>query len=81
MDKKLTLSVDAEVIKKAKLYANQHQVSLSRLIEAYLSALIENKPRDVEITPLVRSLSGVVELPDGIDYRSDYANYLTEKYK
>ncbi|MFN3176905.1 MAG: DUF6364 family protein [Phaeodactylibacter xiamenensis] len=62
MDKKLTLSLDERVIEKAKVYAKQHQVSLSRLIEAYLSALIDNKPKDIEITPLVKSLSGVVEI-------------------
>lgn len=81
MDKKLTLSLDERVIEKAKVYAKQHQVSLSRLIEAYLSALIDNKPKDIEITPLVKSLSGVVEIPDGFDHRSEYADYLMEKYR
>jgi hypothetical protein len=33
MDTKLTLSLDKEVIEKAKELANKHDISLSRLIE------------------------------------------------
>lgn len=81
MDKKLTLSLNEEVIEKAKIYARNHQISLSKLIESYLSSLIENKTEDIEITPLVESLSGVVEIPQDFDYKDDYSDYLIEKYK
>lgn len=81
MDKKLTLSLNERVIEKAKLYAQDHQISLSKLIESYLSSLIENKPEEIAITPLVESLSGVVYIPDEFDYKNDYADYLLEKYK
>ena len=37
MDKKLTLSLNERVIEKAKVYAQNHKISLSRLIESYLS--------------------------------------------
>jgi hypothetical protein len=81
MDKKLTLSLNERVIEKAKLYAKEHQVSLSRLIESYLSSLIEKESEEIAITPLVESLSGVVSLPDEFDYKNDYSDYLLEKYK
>lgn len=81
MDKKLTLSLNESVIEKAKIYAQNHEISLSRLIESYLSSLIENKSEDIEITPLVESLSGVVRIPEEFDYKNDYADYLLEKYK
>jgi hypothetical protein len=81
MDKKLTLSLDAKVIEQAKLYAQDHQISLSRLIESYLSSLIEKKSEEIVITPLVESLSGVVTIPEGFDYKADYTDYLLEKYK
>jgi len=81
MDKKLTLSLNELVIEKAKIYAQNHEISLSRLIESYLSSLIENKSEDIEITPLVESLSGVVTIPEEFDYKNDYADYLLEKYK
>jgi hypothetical protein len=33
------------------------------------------------ITPLVESLSGVIELPKNYDDKDDYTDYLTQKYK
>ena len=81
MDKKLTLSLNERVIERAKIYAQDHQISLSRLIESYLSSLIENKSEEITITPLVESLSGVVSIPDEFDYKNDYTDYLLEKYK
>lgn len=81
MDKKLTLSLNERIIEKAKIYARDHQISLSKLIESYLNSLIENKSEDIKITPLVESLSGVVDIPEGFDYKNDYTDYLIEKYQ
>lgn len=81
MDKKLTLSLNESVIERAKVYAQQNQVSLSRLIETYLHTLIDNSTQEVEITPLVESLSGVVDIPVNLDFKGDYADYLNEKYQ
>ncbi|MEL6655321.1 MAG: DUF6364 family protein [Bacteroidota bacterium] len=81
MDKKLTLSLNERVIEKAKIYAQDHKISLSKLIESYLSSLIDNKSEDIKITPLVESLSGVVDIPQDLDYRKDYTDYLLEKYQ
>lgn len=64
MDKKLTLSLDQRIIEQAKIYAKTNKTSLSKLIESYLAALTNPDDRKPEITPLVQSLSGVIELPD-----------------
>jgi hypothetical protein len=34
-----------------------------------------------KISPLVESLSGVIELPKGYDSKEGYTDYLAEKYK
>ena len=82
MDSKLTLKLNEGVIEKAKIYAKKQQTSLSRLIENYLFALTKEPQTEEEtITPLVKSLSGIVELADDARHRSDYAEYLTTKYK
>ena len=81
MDKKLTLSLNERVIEKAKIYAQNHEISLSKLIESYLNSLIENRAENIEITPLVESLSGVVNIPNDFDFRNNYTDYLLEKYK
>jgi hypothetical protein len=71
MDTKLTLSLDKVVIEKAKTYAKNQQISLSRLIESYLSSLTTSATQDIKITPLVESLSGVIELNDDFDSRKN----------
>ena len=81
MDTKLTLNVDKNIVEKAKLYAKSHKISLSQLIESYLASLISKKSREIEITPLVKSLSGVIELDKDFDYKSSYTEYLIKKYK
>jgi len=81
MDKKLTLSLNDEVIEQAKEYAKKHKTSLSRLIESYLSALTKKKKGNIGITPLVESLSGVIELDTDFDIKESYSDYLIEKYK
>lgn len=83
METKLTLRLNDDVIKRAKTYARSHNISLSKMIETYLDSI--TRPKDdakkISITPLVESLSGVVDLPADFDYKKDYRDYLEEKYK
>jgi hypothetical protein len=83
METKLTLRLNDNVIERAKNYAHSHKISLSKMIESYLDSI--TKQPDVEkkisITPLVESLSGVIDLPNDYDYKKDYHDYLERKYK
>jgi len=83
METKLTLRLNARVIERAKMYASKQKISLSKMIESYLDSLTrENEDKDnTSITPLVKSLSGVIDLPSDFDYRKEYGDYLMEKYK
>jgi len=81
MDKKLTLSLNEEIIETAKHYAKSNNVSLSKLIESYLSTLTKKAKKEPEITPLVESLSGVISIEEDFDVKDAYAQYLMEKYK
>jgi len=81
MDTKLTIRLKPNVIDRAKIFAKNNNISLSKIIEAYLDSLTKPKQVDVEITPLVESLSGVIDLPKDYDYKEEYSNYLLEKYK
>lgn len=79
MDTKLTLKLDNSVIEQAKTYAKNKNTSLSKLVESYLGLLVD--PQNIqEVTPLVKSLSGVIELPKNFDYKKDYKKHLTNKY-
>ena len=81
MDTKLTLKLDEEVIKKAKEYAKLRKISLSKLMENYLQRLTSERKEKVEISPLVKSLSGIINLPSDFNHKDGYADHLLEKYK
>ncbi|MBD0295044.1 MAG: hypothetical protein ICV84_07575 [Flavisolibacter sp.] len=81
MESKLTINLEGSVLEKANEYARQHNTSLSELIEAYVNELASrNKPVE-EITPLVKSLSGVVKVEKEYNYQEAYSRYLSEKYR
>lgn len=81
MNAKLTLSLDKEVIEKAKKYARRRDKSLSKVVENYLRQLAEPGNGDGEITPLVAELSGLIDPARVADHRKGYADYLEEKYR
>lgn len=83
MDAKLTLKLNQEVIEKAKKYASQKQLSLSRLIENYLSSLTKELKNedDIKISPFVKSMQTGVNISTDLDDKNEYQNYLSEKYQ
>lgn len=81
MDTKLTLKLNEDIIEKAKEYAKAKKTSLSDLIENYLQKLTDDKKSKKSITPLVKSLSGIISLPKDSTDKKDYIEYLTDKYK
>jgi len=57
---KLTLSIDAAVVEKAKRYAKSRRVSVSKLVERYLDVLSKSfqTPPD---SPVLRSFRGTLK--------------------
>lgn len=81
MSKKLTLSLDEQMIEAGKNYARRQGISLSKLVENYISRLTEDK-EIIEISPFVDQLSRPgTELPVDYDYRRTYRDYLEKKYQ
>ena len=82
MDTKLTLKLDQEIIEKAKHYASEKKISLSRIVENYLNSLTSDKTNnEIQISPFVKSLSSGIKIPADYDYKKDRADYLEQKYK
>ena len=79
MDTKLTLKLNGDVIEQAKAYAKKKNTSLSKLIESYLGLLIAPNEKQ-EVTPLVKSLSGVLDLPEDFDNKTNYRKHIVDKY-
>lgn len=81
MNAKLTLKLNKSAIDQAKSYAKKTNQSLSFLVEKYF-ILISEKNSSVpdDISPIVQELSGIINLPEDFDYKSEYRNYIQEKY-
>ncbi|WP_298529676.1 DUF6364 family protein [uncultured Christiangramia sp.] len=83
MNTKLTLTIEQEIIKRAKEYAKEKNRSLSDIIENYLKVLTkeEQKQKDKKLNPVVKSLKGSFKMPKNMDYKKELRNRLEEKYK
>ena len=78
MKTKLALSIDAELLKRARAYARTSGRSLSQLVSAYLATLPEPRGGQVRpMTPIVRALRGVLS-GSGLD-EENYHRHLEEK--
>lgn len=73
--RKLTLRLDAELIEKAKIYAEQNNTSISQLVELFFHDLNTQQPRSH--STLVQRLSGILPLQATKD---EYRHYVMEKY-
>jgi hypothetical protein len=80
METKLTLKIKTKTIEKGKRYAKKKKTSLSRLVENYIERLSSDAKEEHEITPLVKSLSGIVHLKEGFNFKTEYTKFLSKKY-
>lgn len=71
---KLTLSIDEDVVRRAKRLARQRDTSVSALVEERLRGLTEERD---ESTPLVAELRG--SLPEDVSLE-EYRRHLEEKH-
>ena len=81
MNAKLTLSLDRDIIERAKVFSRSHHKSLSKLIEGYLRHVVHGDEAAKEATTLVARLSGVIDATKMGNRKGEYADYLTEKYR
>jgi hypothetical protein len=81
MDTKLTLNINADIIKQVKLYSRKQGRSLSDLVENYFKMLSGKMSFDrEELTPKVKSLLGSFNLPEDFDFKKELSDQLRKKY-
>jgi len=81
MDAKLTLSINKDVARRAKVYAKTKGRSLSDLVENYLKLLTKDTHgEETDYSPRVKSLLGSVNLPADFDYKKELGDALVKKY-
>lgn len=79
LKKKLTLAINEDVIKAAKLYAQRGGRSLSDIVESYLLFLTDKTEEMPVLSPKATKLLGVISLPHDFDYKKERSNPLIEK--
>ena len=70
---KLTLSVDDEVVSRAKRYAARHNVSVSGMVEEYLSAVVEEPPA-AKLPSVLSSVRGILRSANPEHYKQHLVN-------
>lgn len=82
MNTKLTLTIEEDIIERAKNYAKKKNRSLSDIIENYLKALTEKeqKTKEQKLNPIIESLKGSFKMPKDMDYEKELRERLEKKY-
>lgn len=81
MNTKLTLTIEKNIIVKAKKYAKSTGDSLSGLVGNYLKAISNTShEKVVELTPLIKSLKGSFKADHDVDYKKELQQELSKKY-
>lgn len=80
MTTKLTLTVEKDIIEKAKSYSKQTGRSLSELIENYLEGLTHEDRSEKAISPKLKRIVGSVKLPKHFDEKKELKEYFKKKH-
>ena len=81
------INLNKDIYDGAARYAKSQNVSVERFVETLIINAMKEKPKlkyksEEELSPLVKSLIGVIPQHDGddFDYKKARMDYLTEKY-
>ena len=81
MKTKLTLTLNKEIIDRAKIYAKEHGTSLSKMVGAYFQNIVYiSDEKSDEIETRVRNIVGRIKLPPDFDFEKAKEEYHREKY-
>lgn len=81
MNTKLTLTVQKDVIEKAKGFAKAKGRSLSDIVENYLKAITSDDDKVEPLnTPITDSLRGSFEVPKDFNYKKTLVEELEKKH-
>lgn len=78
MNTKLTLRMDAELVRTAKTEANRRGKSVSQIVGEFFDSLASGRREEPELPPITASLVGILK-GRGVS-ESDYRKHLREKY-
>lgn len=80
MKARLNVTIEEDVLEKAKAYAEKKDVSISRLIEDYLKTIVR-KPEGPTLLDVLDSLPTLeTDIPEDFDFKKEYREERKEKY-
>ena len=80
MKTRLNLTIEEDLLKKVKAYADKHDESISSLVEEYFETLIK-KPKKESLLDLIQKLpKPKVEFPEDFDFKKEYFKDRAKKY-
>lgn len=80
MKTRLNLTIDEDLLKKVKLYADKNNESISNLVEEYFETIVK-KPKRKSLLDLLDELPKPKEVyPKGFDFKEEYYKERAKKY-
>jgi ethanolamine utilization protein EutQ (cupin superfamily) len=80
MTTKLTLSIDEEIVKKAKRVSQIRGKSVSKIIEEFISSLPEkDEAEETAVDKIKKIMKGKITNPN-VDWKQAKEEHLTNKY-
>jgi hypothetical protein len=81
MKTKLNLTIEKETLKKVKLYAGEHQVSVSSMVEEYFEKLVKPEQEiKTSLFEMIDNLKPKVEFTEDFDFKKEYYKENAKKY-
>lgn len=75
---KVTLSIDKEIVTKAKLLAKKSNRSLSDIVERYLDKITQSEASTIDEE--LEKIRGIITVPEDFDEKQAVRNILTQKH-
>ena len=80
MSTKLNLTLKESTVRRIKIYAEKHKVSVSRIAEEYFEKLTQPKKHNTGKTRFTERAGGIINDLNIDDISKEKDNYLKEKY-
>lgn len=75
---KVTLSIDKEIVTKAKILAKKSNRSLSEIVERYLDKITQSESSTIDEE--LEKIRGIITVPEDFDEKQAVRNILTQKH-
>lgn len=79
MKTKVNLSIDEELLERAKQYAAKENTSLSELLGKYLQKITQSRKQKKSIIDVVENIK-VPKIPINIDFKKEYHEEIEKKH-